>query len=179
VELIFKGRHIDLTPALKDWVQKKLEKIERKLGAIHKIEVELDYFSSKPNERSECEITIYADHAIFRATADNEDMYVAIDKAIEKIERQLEKYKGRVYVSENKHLHGLKHVRSEGRSRPDVVKKKKFELKEITVEQAIDQMEYLDHDFYIFVDSATGYVSVVYRRKDGNVGLIETDVSIL
>jgi len=179
MELIVKGRHIDLTPSLKEWIEKKVKKIERKLDHIHKIEVELDYFHGKANDRSECEITIYADHVVFRSTEENVDMYVAIDRAIEKIERQIEKYKGKAYISENKHSHNKKQLQQEVRTGPKVVKTKKFQLREMSVEEAVDQMEYLGHDFYIFVDSENGAVSVVYMRKDGNVGLIQTDVSII
>lgn len=179
MELIIKGRHIELTPSLKEWIEKKVRKIERKLDNIHKIEVEVDYFQGKPNERSECEITLFADHVVFRSTADNEDMYAAIDRAVEKIERQIEKYKGRTYLSENKRSHEVKQFNQEARERPKIVKTKKFELKEMSVEEAVDQMEYLGHDFYIFVDSGTGAVAVVYLRKDGNIGLIQTDVSVI
>lgn len=181
MELILKGRQVELTPALKSWVEKKTEKIKRKLSGIHKIEVELDYYPGKPSSRSECEITLYADHVIFRSAAENEDMYVAVDKAIEKILRQVEKYKGKVYASENKHNHDEKLALSTEKSaepKKKVIKTKRFNLLPTTVNEAIEQMEYLSHDFFVFINSENGSVSVVYRRKDGNYGLIETDVNI-
>lgn len=181
MELIVKGRQIELTPAIKDWVSKKIKKVEKKLSNIHKIEVELDYFQGKPNQRNECEITVFADHVIFRSTAENEDMYVAIDKAIEKLERQVEKYKGRVYASENKHNHEEKtsvSIKKKEKEIPQIVKRKKFSIREMGIEEALHQMEYLGHSFYIFVNSENGTVCVLYQRKDGKLGLIETDVTI-
>lgn len=172
---------MELTPAIKEWVSKKVSKIEKKLPKIHKIEVELDYYPGKAEQRNECEITIFADHVIFRATAENQDMYVAVDRAIEKILRQVEKYKGRTYASENKRNHESKANYSspaELKSVKKVVKNKKFSLTEMTVEQALHQMEYLGHDFFVFVNSDNGAVSVVYERRDGNYGLIETDVVV-
>ncbi|MCX7831350.1 MAG: ribosome-associated translation inhibitor RaiA [Actinobacteria bacterium] len=181
MELIVKGRQIELTPALKDWVSKKVKKIERKLSSIHKIEVELDYYPGKPNQKNECEITLYADHVIFRSTSENEDMYVAVDKAIEKIERQIERYKGKAYASENKHNHNLKSVNplpTVSKEKRSVVKRKKFDIREMALQQAIDQMEYLGHSFFIFINSETSTVSVIYERKDGNVGLIDTGIVV-
>lgn len=181
MELIVKSRQIELTPALKDWVNKKIKKIERKFSSIHKIEVELDYYPGKPNQKNECEITLYADHVIFRSTSENEDMYVAIDKAIEKIERQIEKYKGKVYASENKHNHYVKSknpVIPNTEIKRNVVKRKKFDIRELALQQAIDQMEYLGHSFFIFINSETNTVSVLYERKDGNIGLIDTGIVV-
>ncbi len=181
MQKIIKGRHIEVTQALKDWVEKKLEKISKKFDVIHKVDVELEYLNGQPEAKNECEITVFADHVIFRGVARNDDMYVAIDKAIEKIERQIERYKGKNYVSENKRAHLKPNqavVESSESTEREIVKRKKFQIRELDVRDAIDQMEYLGHDFFVFVKNNDKAVSILYRRKDGKLGLIETDIFV-
>lgn len=175
MNLIIKGRHIEVTPALRERVEKKLSNIERKFDHIHKADVELSYESGKPNRQNECEMTVFADHVIFRAHAEHDDMYVAIDEAIKKLERQVNKYKGKAYASENKHNRTTSTSQTSG---PEIVKRKRFTIDRLDIQRALDQMEFLGHDFFIFVNAENDAVSVIYRRKDGKYGLIETDVSI-
>lgn len=178
MEVIIKGRDIELTQALKDWVNKKLEKIERRLDNIHKVDVELEYFPGNPDNRNECEITIFADHIIFRATSKNNDMYVAVDKAIEKLEKQIEKYKGRVYMSENKHHHAKVSEALTEKEAYEIVKRKRFVIRQLSLDEAVEQMDYLGHSFFVFINNETREVNILYRRKDGKLGLIETEIIV-
>jgi putative sigma-54 modulation protein len=178
MEVIVKGREIELTDALKDWVRKKLAKIEKRLSRIHKVDVELEYFSGKPDRRNECEITVFADNVIFRATAENDDMYVAVDKAVEKLEKQIEKYKGRTYQSENKHHLDRSIAASLPKEESKIVKRKRFRINEMSLNEAVEQMEYLGHDFFLFINRDNRALSVLYERKDGNLGLIETEIVV-
>lgn len=175
MNLIVKGRHIEITPALRERIENKLSKIEKKFDHIHKADVELSFESGKPEKQNECEITIFADHIIFRAHAEHDDMYVAIDEGIKKIERQIRKYKGKAYASENKHNRTVK-ISQE--AEPQIVKRKRFSIDRLDVERALEQMEFLGHDFFIFINSENDAVSLIYRRKDGRYGLIETDITI-
>lgn len=175
MNLIVKGRHIEVTPALRERIEKKLSAIERKFDHIHKADVELVYESGKPNSQNECEMTIFADHVIFRAHAEHDDMYVAIDDAVKKIERQINKYKGKAYASENKHNRA---AAGEKQPEPRVVKRKNFQIGRLNVDRALEQMEFLGHDFFIFINAENDAVSVLYRRKDGKYGLIETDITL-
>lgn len=177
MEVIIKGRDIELTDALKDWVYKKLSKIEKRLSRIHKVDVELEYFAGKPEKKNECEITVYADHIIFRATAENDDMYVSIDKAIEKLEKQIEKYKGKSYQSENKRRKE-KSIPTSLSAEARIVKRKSFKINDMSVNEAIEQMEYLGHNFFVFINKENRALSVLYERKDGNLGLIETEIIV-
>lgn len=166
---------MEVTEALKARVKKKLDKLEKRTDIFHKADVEFSYNSGESSNKNTCEITIYADRVIFRAHSESEDMYAAIDDSVRKVKRQLKKHKGKSYASENKHSVKPTMIKQEKEEKPRVVKRKRFEIWNTNIDDAIDQMEYLDHDFFVFVNRENDKVSVLYKRKDGNLGLIETD----
>ncbi|HHY15019.1 MAG TPA: HPF/RaiA family ribosome-associated protein, partial [Firmicutes bacterium] len=116
---------------------------------------------------------------ILRGEGKTSDMYVSIDAAVDRIERQFNKYKTRI----NRRIQGPKlgemapttTVRAEKSDGPRIVRTKRFALKPMGAEEAVLQMELLGHDFFVFRDADSGEVSVLYKRRDGNYGLIEAD----
>ncbi len=178
MKTIVKGRNINITRALKEYLKKKMSKVENHFNRIIKGEAEL-IVEKNPSirENQRVEITFFTEGPIFRAVASSKDMYASIDKAINKLERQVEKYKGKNYSSFNKHTKRFVEAALEsqkGKKIPRrVVKQKQFLINQMSLKEAILQMELLSHDFFIFANSETGGLNILYRRKDGNYGVIE------
>ncbi len=176
MELYFRGRNLKVTEALKDYVRKKIAKIERHLSDIMRCEVELVYETNPSiSDNHRAEITLHTKGPLIRAVASSSNMYASIDLTLDKLEKQVDKYKGKIYSSRNKHREKLGRGRRGrgGKKAPWVVKKKQFVVKPMSVEEAILQMELLQHDFFIFANADTETLNVLYRRKDNTYGLIE------
>ncbi len=176
MKFIVSGKNIEVTEALKERAIKKLGKLEK----FFKPNTEAQVTMSVSKNRHILEVTIYFDGGVMRAEVENDDMYSAIDKAVERLESQIRKNKSRLekrlregaFLPEN--FTDGQEVREEDEFR--VVRSKKFAVKPMTVEEAILQMNLLGHSFFVFKNSATGEVNVVYRRRAGDYGLIEPEL---
>lgn len=168
----FTGRKIDVTQGLKDYSEKRLLRIEKFFPESAYVTVTF----SVQKDNHIAEITVYHESMIFRAEISNDDMYAAIDKAIDVLERQIRKQKTRL---EKKLKTGAFSIDAtpdiEEESEFKIVKTKKYENKPMSAEEAILQMNLLGHAFYIFNNAETHDKCVVYKRKDGNYGLIELE----
>ena len=123
------------------------------------------------------ELTLYGSGRILRATERDRDMYVAIDKAVSKLARQIKKYHGKQInrtQAQESALRAQFIPTSPSEGMPVIVKEKSIALKPMTAEEAALQMEMLGHDFFVFVNADTDNTNVIYRRKDGDFGLIDT-----
>lgn len=178
MQVIVKGKNIELTEALKEHANSKVDKIGHLGVEIQEIEVKL-VVEKNPSikENQIAELTAFGGGRILRATDRDRDMYVAIDKAVSKLQRQIKKFHGK-QIDRTQQTHaGRQRLPVEEPAeepRPTIVKTKSISLKPMTAEEAALQMEMLDHDFFVFTDSDTENTSVVYRRKDGDYGLIDT-----
>lgn len=171
------GKNIEVTDALKRYVEEKVGKVEKYfndafLDAQVSLEVE--------KERHIVEVTINVDGLILRGEETSGDMYASIDGVIEKLERQVHKHKTRINrkIREKKkefklNLAKALHSVDEEEEEPRIVKSKQFPAKPMSVEEAIMQMDLIGHDFFVFINSGTEDVNVVYKRKNGNYGLLE------
>ena len=165
------GRKINVTEGLKSYVEKKLSKLEKFFSEDAGVQTTL----SVQKDNHIVEVTIYHEGMIFRAEVRDGDMYAAIDRVVDVLERQIRKQKTRL---EKKLRAGAfddlpSDFKYEGETEFKVVKTKKYEAKPMSVEEAILQMNLLGHEFYVFNNSETLDKEVVYKRKDGNYGLIE------
>lgn len=168
-----RGKNIDVTPALQEYLEKKLSKLDKYFNG----ELEAQVTLSVVRESHSVDVTISINGLLLRGEEATADMYASIDLVVDKIERQLHKYKTKI----NRKLRqkGLKEQltdqrREEESPEPRVVRTKRFVMKPMPVEEAILQMDLLGHDFFVFTGE-TGEINVVYRRKDGNYGLIEPE----
>lgn len=164
------GRRIEVTEGLKSYIEKKLAKLERYFSESATANVTI----SVQKDRHIIEVTIFQDSMIFRAEVSNDDMYAAIDKVEDVLERQIRKQRTRL----EKKLKKGAFIDIPAELYPEekefkIVKTKVYSAKPMSVEEAILQMNLLGHSFYIFVNSATEDKNVVYKRKDGDYGLIE------
>ena len=173
---IISGKNIDVTPALKETIEKKLGKLERYFTPETEIIVTL----SVEKERQKIEVTIPVKGHIIRSEQSSNDMYVSIDLVEEVIERQLRKYKNKL-VARNQEGSNFKQefFESEDTSSEDdeikIIRTKRFGIKPMFPEDACIQMDLLGHDFYVFFNAETEEVNVVYKRKNGTFGLIEPE----
>ena len=169
-----KGRNVEVTPAMKDYVEKKIAKITKQFKAVGDItavlKIEHGYHIS--------EITVPANGILLRAQESTKDMYSSIDLVVEKIERQIHKYKTRLmkrkYANFAEAPAPALAVDEDGEF--EIIKNKKFALNPMSVEEAILQMNLLNHDFFMFFNIEQNGVNVVYRRKDGKYGLLSPEL---
>ena len=178
MKIIFKGKHIEVTDAMRNYIKKKLNKIERYSDHILEVIVTL----SVEKSRQIIEVTLQTNRALIRAEEETDDMYTSMDKVADKLERQIKKYKEKYFQKPHPGIEktGLanKEIDAED-SEPDkiakIVKTKRFAIKPMSVEEAAMQMDLLGHNFFVFANDNTNKVNVLYKRKDGNFGLIEPE----
>lgn len=168
----FRGDKLEVTDAIKDYAKDKMSKMEKYFDNPEKVNAKVQ-FSVKGREQR-VEITINGGHYDLRAEVSHSDMYAAIDLAVDKLVGQMRKFKTKL-------MNHDKGMIFEDFSYPieetveEIAKRKKVYLKPMDEEEAITQMELLGHTFFIFRNIDTENVCVVYKRNDGNYGVIETN----
>jgi putative sigma-54 modulation protein len=176
-----RGKNIEITDSLKDYTTKRLSKLEKYIEDAKIAQVALSLEGENHKETHKVEVTIPLNGLMLRGEVSSDDMYTAIDLAVEKLYKQIEKHKTKLYKRHRGA--GLKQlVDEEVRSNQSprdvfeqfpIVKTKRFALKPMDEEEAIMQMGLLGHSFFMFYNANTGDINVVYKRMDGNYGLIE------
>lgn len=182
-----KGRNLEITPALRQYAEKRTSKLARLLETGRGQEPVVDVVLRLEGELRVAEATVQLGGLIVRGEARTTDMYGSIDAATDKLLRQVKTFKGRLQarweetpktavvarrLAGEGDQEGNKELAQEDQV-PRVVRTKRFAFKPMTVDEAVLQMELLGHDFFVFSNAETQEVNVVYRRKDGNYGLIE------
>lgn len=169
------AKNIELTKALKETVEKKLSKLEKYFNP----NVEAHATLSVQKNRQIIEVTIPFNGVILRGEESTEDMYTSIDLVIDKLERQIRKQKTKIQrrtTGDSLRYQSIVVDESEiEKNDPKIVKTKKFAIKPMASEEAMLQMELLGHSFFVFENADTEEVNVIYKRKDGNYGLIEPE----
>ena len=173
------AKDMNVSPAVAERVMKKASKMGRYLDQNTEMLVRL---SKQKNNRRTCEITVPFEGALLRAEASNEDnLYVSIDQALAKLERQLHKHRTRFEKRlrsdafknlEYEYMEDMDDSQADVRK---VVRHKNFPVRPISVDDAILQMELLGHSFFVFVNADTDRTNVLYLRKDGDLGLMEPE----
>ncbi len=167
------GRHIEVTDALRQYATEKFNRLEKYLPKTVQVVVTLSVVKKVHHF---AEASIKSNGVLIQASEETEEMYSAIDLLIEKIERRVRRYKEKLV--DHKHQTGKSGAPAASPAHPEdripqIIKTKRFDLKPMLPEEAVMQMELLDKDFFIFSNAGSGQVNVIYKRKDGNVGLIE------
>lgn len=169
MRIITRGKNIEVTDALKDYVDKKIGKIAKYFDEDTEALVTLSVV--KGTHVVDATLLLQGGMLI-RGEVESPDMYASIDMVTEKLERQIRKYKTRI----NRKARQLGTNGDDGTScedEPKIVKTKRFAIKPMLPDEAVLQMNLLEHDFFMFINAETNKANVVYRRKDGNFGLIE------
>ncbi len=176
MELQITGKNIELTSEVRRHIGRKLGKLSRYLPNIIKSSVEIFEEKTKsPQQRFVVQVTIDSSGTLLRGEERGEDLFTAIDKVAVVMSRQIEHHKGKLYDKGR----GSSLARSEFNEPAEpsrkVVKVKRFAIKPMSVSEALDQMELLGHDFFLFFNADAEELNLLYRRKDGNYGLIEPE----
>ncbi|HNX74935.1 MAG TPA: ribosome-associated translation inhibitor RaiA [Candidatus Rifleibacterium sp.] len=195
MQFVIKGKNLQLTDALKDYAEKKLTVIKKYFDHIVEVDVTLSVKDSKDTSRSRvCEVTVWAKsigNPIHGKSA-SEDLYASIDMVVEKIERQVKKFKekitGRRRNNKGADKQATHSVLSFGEDfanrtdeaaseelKPKIVRSGTFPLRPMFSDEAAEQLELFNQDFFVFSNAETNRINVIYRRGDGNFGLIEPE----
>jgi putative sigma-54 modulation protein len=171
------GHNVEILPTVLSYVEKKLNKLERHLPNIDGVKVELTEQKTKSqSQRYRTQVTVEVNGTLLRAEEQAENLLVAIDRVVPVLDRQIERYKGKFYRKARAGLAAKAQAIEEAvedKSVPKVVRTKRFPMKLMNVDEAIDQMELLGHDFFLFHNAATKELNLVYKRNDGNYSVIE------
>lgn len=182
-EVVINVKNMELTERIQEYVEKKTPRLERLLPDIETVKFDLSFAKNARNksDREVAQLTITGKGFVLRTEERSDDLLTAVDKTVEKMQRQIERFKG-------KRLRGRgdgtpasevvvvpQEVEEEGRTA--IVRRKSFTLVPMDENEAIEQMSLLDHeDFFIFYNVDSGTVNVLYRRRDGDLGLIEPKI---
>jgi putative sigma-54 modulation protein len=175
MQLSVKGRNLEVTDALRSYAEEKLRRLTKYFENIVTAHVVL----ALEKHRQIAEVTLRVRDLTIRAEESTEDLYSSIDLVVEKLERQILRYKERIAAhvtrgASREERDAAAAFPAEAESR--LVKTKRFAVKPAEVDEAIMQMDLLGHNFYVFRNARTDEVNVVYRRRDGHYGLIEPEV---
>ncbi len=177
MEIIIHGDKIKITKAMKDYVEEKLERLNKYLENSN--EIRASVIVKVKGHLQTMEITIPLKTIILRSEETQEDFYAAVDKTIDKLERQIRKNKTRLMSRNTKPSYDFNfdmiEIEKGEKEENKIVKRKKIEVKPMDEEEAILQMELLGHQFYMYKDADTNKPAVVYKRNDGNYGVIESE----
>lgn len=176
MKVIITGKGYSPSKQLEETIEKKLGK----LGKYFSDEIKANVVISRFKGKTKVEATINGSNTIFRAEDASENVYEAVDIIVDKLSNQMSKFKGKLQKKyhDNKalKLEFIPEFEDEDVSdEPDIVRRKKFQLHPMNVDEAILQMEMLQHTFFIYMDMDTETVNVVYKRKDNNYGVLETE----
>lgn len=169
-----RGNKIDVTKAINDYIESKVSRMEKYLDDND--EVEAKALISAKGKEQKVEVTIWSGKYNIRAEESNEDLYAAIDLVVDKLERQFKKYKDKIYDKKRRKDRvesDYSEVEELLEKSDTIVRRKEVFLKPIDEEEAITQMELLGHTFFVFKNVDSDTINVVYKRKDGDYGIIE------
>lgn len=178
-----KGKHLQMTDGLRDYAEQKLQRLEKYFGHIREAIV----VESIDGNSHRVEVTLEGDGLLLRGEERTTDMYVSVDRVIDKLEQRVKKYKQK-HTHLRNHQDSLRHAattnghgidgilpaetEAEADSRPQIVRTKAVTMKPMGIDDAIQMLELTDHDWFVYLDSATNMTQVVYRRRDGHYGLV-------
>lgn len=186
MKLVIQGKNIEITDAIREYVQQKIEKaVSHFQNLTNEVDVHLSVARNpRINPRQTAEVTIYANGTVIRSEESSEDLYASIDLVADKIARQLRKYKEK---RQDKNKAAVKPVEiiedpsivtdlisDRAPELPgEVVRTKYFAMPPMTIEEALEQLQLVDHDFYMFRNSETGEINVIYERNHGGYGVLQ------
>ncbi len=171
-----RGKNVEVTPALREYVEKRMDKLTRYFES----ELDIQALLSVEKDDHIVEITCFVDGIVLRGVENNLDMYAAIDLVVDKIIRQIHKYKTRISRKMRKeNAIKLSQITPPVEVKEEdilIERRKHFTIAPMNVEEAVLQMNLVGHDFFMFFNAETEVMNVVYRRKNGSYGLIEPEV---
>jgi putative sigma-54 modulation protein len=190
VEVQIQARDMTVTPHLRDYIEKKVSKLDRYLPTISEARMDLAEVKSARSaaDRQVAQLTVHTRGVVLRAEERKDDIFAAVDAVLDKINRQIERYKGKRWrgrgngaTADTISLAEEPEALSADVPEPDepetIVRRKQFIVTPMNEAEAIEQMQLLGHDnFFVFYNADTNHINVLYRRHNGNFGLIEPEI---
>ena len=192
MQLQVSGRNLDITEPIREYAERKLARIERHLTEDTRVDLELAIERNRSiSANQHAELTVWTRGPVLRAHEYAEDMYAAIDLAVDKLDRQVRRYRERRRHWRPHHqardIEALLPLSDDDEATsialendaepelpiPTIVKTKRFNMKPMHPDEAALQLELVGHEFYVFLNAESDAVAVIYRRRDGNLGVIE------
>ncbi|MFN2201550.1 MAG: ribosome hibernation-promoting factor, HPF/YfiA family [Caldilineaceae bacterium] len=188
MDLHIHGRNVDVTDWLEEYVDKKVGKMERYLPAAKEARVELTHNETRAaSDRYTSQITVWANGQILRSEESTSDIFASIDASADKMYRQIRRFKGRRYHTKRRASAAASAEaeaellavldedaeEEEEQEQANIIRRKEFLLQPMNEEEAMAQMELLGHDFFVYYDPDADGVNVLYRRRDGQYGLLQ------
>lgn len=168
MNIIINCRQMDLTRNLKDYAEVKISKFKKYLNNITEATVIL----SVEKYRHKAEVHLKVNGSLIQAESITGEMYSSIDEVVEKLARQVKKHKDKI-VSQRKNKSKSTLIQESTEIIPSIIKNKSVDIKPMSIEEAAMQMDLLDNNFFVFTNASSGTINVLYKRTDGNLGLIE------
>jgi len=179
MQLQVKGRNFEISEQIRSYAEGKLGKLEKLVKDPTRIELEL-LVEKNPSisDNHVAEATVWTKGPVLRARESSADMKASIDQLVEKLERQVKRYRDKRKRGHRPYGHSQPveegpMIPADSETEPTIVKTKQFAIKPMTAEEAVLQMDLIGHDFFVFKNADTDEINVVYGRRDGNYGLIE------
>jgi putative sigma-54 modulation protein len=185
MELLVHGRNIEITDWIRDYVNKKVGRLERYLNQVTDARLELSQNDSRAaDDRFTAQLTIWQNGNILRAEESTGDVLVSIDAIVDKMSEQIRRFKGRRYQNRRRQSAAVNaeaeiaaalvaEAEADEEDVVNIVRRKEFILQPLDEEEAVAQMELLGHDFFVYYDVDMRAINVVYRRRDGQYGLLQ------
>lgn len=180
MELVITGRNMEISDGMREYIEKKAGRLDRYLRGIDEASLELTRESAKSaDDRHIAQLTVRVRGTILRAEERSADVFTAFDAVLDKMYRQIIRYKTRrrdkQRVQEEDLMPPIEEYDEEAPRR--IVRTKRFQVLPMDEEEAAEQMELLGHDFFLFLNGNTGELNVLYRRRNGDYGLIEPELA--
>jgi putative sigma-54 modulation protein len=184
IAVTVKGKHLEVTDGLRDYAEQKLQRLEKYFGNIREAVV----IESIDGNQHRVEVTLEGDGLLLRGEERTNDMYVSMDRCIDKLEQRVKKFKHK-HTHLRNHQDSLKTTTASANgagiegvlpaytepdvdNRPRIMRTKAVTMKPMDIDDAVQMLELTDHEWYVYLDSSTNMTQVVYRRRDGHYGLV-------
>ncbi len=184
MELLITGKNVEVTDWLRQYVEKKIGRLDRYLPNIQEARVDLSTESTKrAQDRQVAQVTLRSNGAILRAEEKSSDMFTSIDAVVDKMHRQIRRYKDKRSRGRGRDAERAEIIMEATIAEPleeepgTIVRVKRFSMSPMNADEAIEQMELLGHDFYVFFNVDDNRVNVIYRRADSNYGLLQPEMA--
>jgi putative sigma-54 modulation protein len=185
MQLNITGKNLEITDSLRKYVEKKIGRLDRYLPQIQDARVELEVENTRAAKDSQiAQVTLRTKQGLMRAEEASSDMFASIDAVFEKMQRQVDRFKGKRW---SRRAGGEASIQTSAppaeaeeeasEERPAISRVKRFAMTPMDEEEAIEQMELLGHDFFVFFNVNQGQINVVYRRRTGEYGLIQPELA--
>ncbi|MDQ7800201.1 MAG: ribosome-associated translation inhibitor RaiA [Armatimonadota bacterium] len=186
MNIVVTGANVEVAEGIRAYVAQKLQRLSRHFNHLQEAKVVMREERRRPVGRAQVvEVTVWGDGFVLRGEEAAADPYASVDRIVDKLEKQIARHRSRLIRKrrlDERRQRTVQRARAEAAAQqepeplsPRVVRRKRFPMKPMTEEDAVLQMELLGHDFFVYRDADTGRICVLYRRKDGDYGVIEAE----